>query len=170
MAKGKSSASSATRKKHAQKQAKKNADPNAPPEPPPSQKPKEKGKGKKPTRKEKEMRPKMYIAPVKPKPVQPDPLETTGLAYQLPPELLISLKSLGKKAVDTKCKGLEDLQYLWVDKVLKGENPENEYVLVDMLPVWALSFTIYQLFSSIPREGFVSLQQHCTTRSFKYLR
>ncbi|KAF9258177.1 hypothetical protein L218DRAFT_964691 [Marasmius fiardii PR-910] len=129
---GKSSASSATRKKHAQKQAKKNAGPGDLPAEPPAKVTKEKKeKGKK-----KEPRPKVYIPPVKPAPVQPDPLETTGLAHQLPPELLVSLRSLSKKAVVTKVKGLEDLQYGWVDKVLKRESSENEYVLVDMLPVW----------------------------------
>ncbi|KAL0570451.1 hypothetical protein V5O48_011508 [Marasmius crinis-equi] len=134
MAKGKSSATSGTRKKHLQKQAKKHAGPDEPPEP--TKEKKEKGKGKKALKKEKEARPKVYIPPVKPAPVQPDPLETTGLARRLPPDLYVSLRSLSKKSAVTKGKSLEDLQSVWVDKVLKGENPEKEYVLVDMLPVW----------------------------------
>ncbi|KAK7439775.1 hypothetical protein VKT23_017349 [Stygiomarasmius scandens] len=126
----KSSASSATRKKHARKAVAGVAE-----EPIPSkdQKPNKKEKGEKGGKKgsKKEPRQKVYIPPVKPTPVQPDPLETTGLAHRLPPELLVVLRSLAKKAAVTKTKALEDLQVGWVNKV-----DECEDVLLDMVPVW----------------------------------
>lgn len=126
---GKSSASSGTRKKH----AKRAAGPAHPDELiPKEKKPKNKERGKK-----KEIRPKVYIAPVKPAPVQPDPLETTGLARILPAELLVVLRSLGKKALVTKIRALEDLQADWVDKCKReGEDGSLVYILVEMLPVW----------------------------------
>ncbi|KAG6830417.1 hypothetical protein H0H93_014034, partial [Arthromyces matolae] len=87
--------------------------------------------------KKKEPRVKVYIPPVKPAPVQPDPLETTGLAHRLPPELLIVLRSFNKKAQVTKIRALEELQSGWIDKCKKeGEDGVLAYVLVDMLPVW----------------------------------
>ena len=98
-------------------------------------------KEKKPSKKErgpkknaKEPRVKMYIPPVKPAPVQPDPLETTGLMHKLPPELLIVLRNLSKKAQVTKVRALEELQSAWVERY--SEDGEMEYVLVTMLPVW----------------------------------
>lgn len=125
MAKGKSSASSATRKKHA---AKKTNDPaDQQPQQPKEKKPK--GRGKKA-----EPRKKIYIPPTKPAPVQPDPLETTGIAHQLPAELLIILRSLAKKAVVTKGKALEDLKTGWVDRARRDE--EVRYTLGIMVPVW----------------------------------
>lgn len=124
----KSSASSATRKKHLKKHA-------AADEPPPKdKKPKNKGeRGKKKA----EPRVKMYIPPVKPAPVQPDPLETTGLAHTLPADLLIVLRNISKKAQVTKIRALEELQAVWVNQCLK-EGPESllTYTLVEMLPVW----------------------------------
>ncbi|KAF8899801.1 hypothetical protein CPB84DRAFT_1780009 [Gymnopilus junonius] len=123
----KSSASSATRKKHLKKHAKDD-------EPPQNQKkPKVKGeRGKK-----KEPRIKMYIPPVKPAPVQPDPLETTGLAHTLPADLLVVLRNISKKAQVTKTRALEELQAAWVNPCLKeGEESHMVYILVEMLPVW----------------------------------
>lgn len=125
---GKSSATSGTRKKHAKKAA-------VPGEPEAGQmkekraKNKEKGKGKK------ELRQKVYIPPVKPAPVQPDPLETTGIAHQLPPELLVVLRSLGKKAVVTKARALEDLQSGWVERALAGDEDLIPTLHI-MFPVW----------------------------------
>ncbi|KAF8875235.1 hypothetical protein BD779DRAFT_1613454 [Infundibulicybe gibba] len=125
---GKSSASSATRKKHALKAAGPRPEDPSPLE----KKPKTKEKGKK-----KEPRPKMYIPPVKPSPVLPDPLETTGLAHTLPADLLVVLRSLSKKAEVTKIRALEDLQSGWVEKCQKaGEDHPLTHTLVDMLPVW----------------------------------
>jgi hypothetical protein len=119
----KSSASSATRKKHAKKHA-------APEDLVPNT------KGHKGGKKNKEPRVKMYIPPVKPAPVQPDPLETTGLAHSLPAELLVVLRNLRKKAQVTKVRALEDLQAEWVDKCLKHRDEATVYALVEMLPVW----------------------------------
>ncbi|THV07136.1 hypothetical protein K435DRAFT_710473 [Dendrothele bispora CBS 962.96] len=129
---GKSSASSGTRKKHARKAAAvSGTDGQAPP--PPVKPKKEKGEkgGKKGSSLKKEPRQKVYIPPVKPAPPQPDPLETTGLAHRLPPELLVVLRSLGKKSEATKTKALEDLQMGWVDR-----KEQCEEALVDMVPVW----------------------------------
>jgi hypothetical protein len=118
----KSSASSGTRKKHAKKHAPVDEVP----------KPKEKGRGKK-----KEPKVKMYIPPVKPAPVQPDPLETTGLAHTLPADLLVVLRNISKKAQVTKTRALEELQLAWVNKCLKeGRESLLTDTLVEMLPVW----------------------------------
>jgi E3 ubiquitin-protein ligase listerin len=127
MPKGKSSASSATRKKHARK-----AGP-APQEPLPKEK-KPKGKDK---NLKKEPRQKIYIPPVKPAPIQPDPLDTTGLAHQLPPDLLVVLRRFGKKDAVTKRRALEELQGAWVDKCGKeGDDSPLVPTLVLMQPVW----------------------------------
>jgi len=127
---GKSSASSGTRKKHARRAAG-----PAPEEPlPKERKLKTKEKGKK-----KEPRQKVFIPPVKPAPIQPDPLETMGLSRRLPPDLLVVLRSLAKKAPVTKIRALEELQSGWIDKCqLEKEGEDNllVYTLVDMLPVW----------------------------------
>jgi stearoyl-CoA desaturase (delta-9 desaturase) len=129
----KSSASSATRKKHAKK--------HAAPEDPVQNSKGGKGQGGKGGKKNKEPRVKMYIPPVKPAPVQPDPLETTGLAHSLPSELLVVLRNLSKKAQVTKVRALEDLQAAWVDKCLRDRDEATAYTLVEMLPVWvSLSF------------------------------
>ncbi|KAG6916946.1 hypothetical protein DXG01_004633 [Tephrocybe rancida] len=129
---GKSSASSATRKKHAKKAAGPSQEEQDSPAP----------RDKKLTKlqrgqKKKEPRVKVYIPPVKPAPVQPDPLETTGLAHSLPPELLVVLRSFNKKAQVTKIRALEELQSAWIDRCRKeGEEGALVYVLIDMLPVW----------------------------------
>lgn len=102
-----------------------------------------KNKVKKDKSNKKEPRQKMYIPPVKPQPVQPDPLETTGLAHTLPSDLLVVLRSFGKKAQVTKIRALEDLQTGWVDKCQReGEDGTTVYTLVEMLPVWVRSMTI----------------------------
>ncbi|TFK22367.1 hypothetical protein FA15DRAFT_681687 [Coprinopsis marcescibilis] len=124
--KGKSSATSGTRKKHAKKQLE--------PDTLQPQKKVKKDRGKK---KDKEPRKKVYIPPIKPAPVQPDPLETTGLARSLPSDLLVVLRSFSKKAQVTKIKALEELNSGWVEKALnEGEDGTLSYVLVEMLPVW----------------------------------
>jgi len=132
-----SSATSSTRKKHAKRAA---GPAQATDDPSPI------FKEKKPTKKErgqkknaKEPRVKVYIPPVKPAPVQRDPLDTTGLAHKLPPELLIVLRNLSKKAQVTKVRALEELQTGWVERCIKeGVDGEIVHVLVDMLPVWLL--------------------------------
>lgn len=128
---GKSSASSGTRKKHAKRAAV--ASGVIPEEP----LPKEKKLKKKDKANKKEPRQKMYIPPVKPRPAQPDPLETSGLAHTLPPDLLVVLRSFSKKATVTKTRALEDLQASWVEKALQeGEDGVLVYTLSEMLPVW----------------------------------
>ncbi|KAG8896139.1 hypothetical protein FRB99_009054, partial [Tulasnella sp. 403] len=125
---GKSSASSATRKKHALKAAK--AQGAEPPVPLPKTK-----KGKKA-----DVPPvKMYIPPVKPTAPRPDPLDARGLASQLPADLVVVLRKFGKKDAITKRRGLEELQAEWVDRVSLSSGDEEEYllgVLEVALPVW----------------------------------
>lgn len=128
MAKGKSSASSATRKKHARKAAA--AAGEIEPQVPREKRPKGKEKGKK----GKEVRKKVYIPPVKPAPVLPDPLDTLGIAQRISPELLVVLKRLSKKDSITKRRALEELQADWVDKVRVEEHRLHE--LVEAIPVW----------------------------------
>ncbi len=140
----KSSATSGTRKKHAKRAAGPQTQAEDP-APLKEKKPKAKGKGKK-----QEPRQKMYIPPVKPLPPQPDPLDSTGLAHSLPPELLIVLRSLGKKAEVTKIRALEDLQLSWVDECTKDGGKEGVAdTLAEMLPVWVrtLIFAITVQFS-----------------------
>ena len=126
----KSSVSSATRKKHAAKKAAA-ANPDEPP--PPLQKRQTKGERK---LSKKEPRVKMYIPPVKPAPVQPDPLETTGLAHTLPADLLVVLRNISKKAQVTKIRALEELQTGWVENCIKEKENPIVFTLVEMLPVW----------------------------------
>ncbi|CCM05109.1 uncharacterized protein FIBRA_07316 [Fibroporia radiculosa] len=130
MVKGKSSASSGTRKKHAKKAA---AASSLPDEPTVPKEKKLKGKDKR----NKEPKKKVYIPPVKPAPVQPDPLDTLGIAQRLPPELLIALRRLAKKDSITKRRALEELQAAWVDKA-RGENSDSIVLsyLADAVPVW----------------------------------
>jgi hypothetical protein len=92
----------------------------------------------------------MYIPPVKPPPPQPDPLDSTGLAHSLPPELLVVLRSLGKKAEVTKIRALEDLQLSWVDECSKKDGGKEGVAdtLAEMLPVWVRS-TVHPLPKSI---------------------
>lgn len=108
----KSSASSGTRKKHARKAAT-NAPPTDTPNLPKEKKAKgkDKGKGKEPPHK------KMYIPPVKPQPVQQDPIDALGLARRLPAELLVVWRGLSKKDAVTKGKALEELRAGWIDRV-----------------------------------------------------
>ncbi|KAK0191944.1 hypothetical protein F5146DRAFT_1102178 [Armillaria mellea] len=164
---GKSSASSGTRKKHAKKAA-------GPIEPDAGQtkekrvKNKEKGKGKK------EPRQKVYIPPVKPAPVQPDPLETTGIAHQLPPELLVVLRGLGKKAVVTKAKALDDLQ-----------DEDLIPTLHIMFPVWMhhvsplflhparqirqLTADLHKSFVSLMKDAILAHFNACSTREAEWI-
>lgn len=129
MAKGKSSASSATRKKHARKAANAAGELDEPQLSKEKKQKKEKG-----SKRSKEPRKKVYIPPSKPVPVQPDPLDTLGIAQRIPAELLVVLRKLGKKDSVTKRRALEDLQADWVEKCRHDENVAA--VLEDVLPVW----------------------------------
>jgi hypothetical protein len=116
MAKGqKSSASSGTRKKHARKAA--GNDPLPLPKQQKQPKDKTKGKGK-----NKEPRIKQYIPPTKPTAVNPDPIDSLGLAKKLHPDLLVVLRRLGKKDSVTKRKALEDWSAGWIDAVVNGRD------------------------------------------------
>ena len=130
MAKGKSSASTATRKKHARKAALAHGEPVEP------QIPKEKKSKKEKGKKNKEPRKKVYIPPVKPAPVQPDPLDTLGIARRIPAELLVVLRLLGKKDSVTKRRALEDLQADWVEKARREKDEGLLGILSIILPVW----------------------------------
>ncbi|KAI0056618.1 hypothetical protein BV25DRAFT_1995499 [Artomyces pyxidatus] len=123
----KSSASSATRRKHARKAGNDERILELPKEKRPK---KEKGKNKEP-------RKKVYIPPTKPAPLQQDPLDTLGLAHQLPADLLVVLKSINKKDTVTKTKALDELQTGWVDRA-RGEDDGSALLetLALMLPVW----------------------------------
>ena len=129
--KGKSSATSGTRKKHARKAAVANGPVDEPPVP---KEKKPKGKDKK---SKKEPRKKVYIPPVKPAPAQPDPLDTLGLAQKLPPELLVVLRLLSKKDTTTKRRALEDLQTAWIGRAKRDDEGEYLlYTLQEIIPVW----------------------------------
>ena len=139
MAKGqKSSASSATRKKHARKAA--GGEQQQLPLPKEKKKDKTKGKNKEP-------RVKVYVPPAKPAPIRPDPRDSLGIAKHLPPELLVILKRLGKKDSVTKRKALESLQSDWVDVVLKNADSTGviEATLEKALPVWVRRHLIFHI-------------------------
>ena len=130
--KGKSSASSATRKKQANKAAKKAAyerddDGNLlHPELAEAlekqkqhglqrgqkkDKSKKDGKGGKKGKAEKK---KQYIPPPKPPQPLPDPLDSMGLASLLPADLVVLLRKASKKDVITRCRALEGL-LAWIE-------------------------------------------------------
>ena len=149
MAKGasKSSASSATRKKHARKAATKDVLPTDTPNLPKEKraKGKDKVKGKEPPRK------KVFIPPVKPQPVQQDPIDALGLAQRLPAELLVVWRGLNKKDAVTKGKALEELRAGWIDRVhvlLNNNNADDAEghtqleALILSLPVWVCCLAI----------------------------
>ncbi|KAL0957941.1 hypothetical protein HGRIS_000122 [Hohenbuehelia grisea] len=132
----KSSASSGTRKKHARKATGPDGDDDSKSGQQSRSAQPTKGKdGKKLSKAAlkaaKEARPKVYIPPQRPVNANPDPLDTdtTGLVHRLPPDLVVVLRSLGKKAAVTRVRALEELQEKWV-------NEENIVAVIDMLPVW----------------------------------
>lgn len=145
----KTSASSATRKKHARKAAVKDGPPTDVPNLPKDKKPKgkDKGKIKEPPRK------KAYVQPVKPQPVQQDPIDALGLAQRLPPELLVVLRGLSKKDTVTKTKALEELRVGWIDRVhLLSDSDDQDadaYARLDALtlslPIWVRSILCLRL-------------------------
>ncbi len=137
----KSSASSGTRKKHARKAVGKDIPTdvsNLPIERKP--KGKDRGKNKEPPRK------KAYYQPVKPQPLQQDPIDAHGLAQRLPPECLVVLRGLNKKDAVTKTKALEELRAGWVDRVYllsDSKDQDDAYARLDALmlslPIWVRS-------------------------------
>ena len=152
----KTSASSATRKKHARK-ATKDAPPTDAPNLPKEKKPKGKDKGKS----KDAPRKKAYIPPVKPQPVQQDPIDALGLAQRLPAELLVVWRGLSKKDAVTKSKALEELRSGWIDRVhvLLSDTDDHrgaeDYArleaLILSLPVWVrASAILYLILQLIP--------------------
>ncbi|KAJ7306774.1 hypothetical protein DFH08DRAFT_901681, partial [Mycena albidolilacea] len=134
MAPKSSSASSGTRKKHARRAA---AGQDGGADQGPPQHPPQRGEKKGKKHRSDPPRAKVYIAPVKPTARNPDPLDAVpGLAQRLPPALLVILRSLGKKAMVTKVRALEELGGAgWVG-ALRDEDGVALYALRDALPVW----------------------------------
>ncbi|KAK7059773.1 delta-9 fatty acid desaturase protein [Favolaschia claudopus] len=125
-----SSASSGTRKKHARKAVAAGGGQQLP-------EPQQKSDRKSKKHRSDPPRPKVYIAPVKPTAANPDPLDAIpGLSNRLPPTLLVVLRSLGKKAVVTRAKALEELGAGWVSKIADDDEGIEVYALKDALPVW----------------------------------
>ncbi|KAI0305195.1 hypothetical protein B0F90DRAFT_1702407 [Multifurca ochricompacta] len=137
----KSSASSATRKKHVRKAVAKDAPPTDAPILTMGKKPKgkDKGKNKEPPRK------KAYVPPVKPQPVQQDPIDTYGLAQRLPAELLVVLRGLSKKDTVTKTKALEELRAAWIDRVelLRDDDDHQDMDCLARLEALTLSLPVW---------------------------
>ncbi|PWN53474.1 hypothetical protein IE53DRAFT_165426 [Violaceomyces palustris] len=151
-ARGKSSASSATRKKQAAKAAKKNSqedDPSQSPSAPAPAKPqrgqkKDKSKDARGKAKWKQPKKKQFIPPPKPPQPLPDPLDSLGLASLLPADLVLLLRKASKKDVITRCRALEGL-LTWVQVALSpktdfADRERDAEALVMMLPCWAHLF------------------------------
>ncbi|KAJ9476548.1 E3 ubiquitin-protein ligase listerin [Pseudozyma hubeiensis] len=141
--KGKSSASSATRKKQANKAAVKKAyerdddgkllhpelaealekqnKQHGPQRGQKKDKSKKDGKGGKKGKAEKK---KQYIPPPKPPQPLPDPLDSMGLASLLPADLVVLLRKASKKDVITRCRALEGL-LAWVEDALGKSSPTS---------------------------------------------
>jgi hypothetical protein len=127
-----SSASSATRKKHAKKAATAAGDAVETPLVPKQKKP----RGKEKARLKAEPKKKVYIPPIRPRAIQPDPLETLGIEYSISSELLVVLRKLGKKDVVTKIRALEELQSDWIFKAKETNDPQLLEEIATVLPVW----------------------------------
>lgn len=159
MAKGKSSASSNTRKKHAAKKSGNPEGTDAASQPVKGQQqPKQRGqKESKLSKAQRKALPKVkqYIPPPKaPAPPIPDPLDSQGLGRTLPPELVVVLRRLGKKDEVTRRKGVEELKEGWVEPVLRAQKQASadeaeslelelkEEALVGALPVWVRCYPL----------------------------
>jgi len=127
-----SSASSATRKKHAKKAAVASGEVVENPPVPKQKKP----RGKEKARLKAEPKKKVYIPPVRPQAIQPDPLDTLGIAFSISSELLVILRRLGKKDTVTKIRALEELQSDWVLKAKEADDPQLLEELTTVIPVW----------------------------------
>jgi len=127
-----SSASSATRKKHAKKATIASGEAVENPPVPKQKKP----RGKEKARLKAEPKKKVYIPPVRPQAIQPDPLDTLGIAFSISSELLVILRRLGKKDTVTKIRALEELQSDWILKAKETNDPQLLEELTTVLPVW----------------------------------
>lgn len=128
----KSSASSATRKKHAKKAVAATGEVVDDPSVPKQKKP----KGKEKARLKAEPKKKVYNPPVRPRAIQPDPLDTLGIAYSISSELFVVLRKLGKKDAVTKARALEELQSDWILKAREMNDPQLLEEIITILPVW----------------------------------
>lgn len=146
MTKKTSSASAGTRKKHAKKAAKAVGDEDehhGHGQPSTSSKTQQ-GKSKKLSKAQKRALPKIkqYIPPPKPPaPPIPNPLDSQGLASQLPADLVVVLRNLGKKDDVTRRKALEELKGWVTGATPAGEDDETEReikesALLTSIPVW----------------------------------
>ena len=139
-----SSASSATRKKHAKKAAVAAGEVADNPPVPKQKKP----RGKEKAKLKAEPKKKVYIPPVRPHAIQPDPLDTLGIAYSISSELFVVLRKLGKKDVVTKVRALEELQSDWILKAKETSDAQLLEEIATVLPVWVrLSNRLLRLFS-----------------------
>lgn len=144
MPKQKTSASAGTRKKHAKKAAKQNGeDENEIDVNVGEARPAQRGQKKvKLSKAQKRAMPKakQYTPPPKaPAPPIPNPLDSQGLANQLPAELVVVLRGLGKKDDVTRRKALEELKD-WTSGAVTGEDEVEkeikETALLSAVPVW----------------------------------
>lgn len=143
-----SSASSATRKKHAKKAAIVTGEVAETTTVPKQKKP----RGKEKARLKAEPRKKVYIPPVRPQAIQPDPLDTLGIAYSISSELLVVLRKLGKKDVVTKIRALEELQSDWIMKANHMNDPQLLEEIITVLPVWVRPPSLVHLLALTPQQ------------------
>lgn len=163
-ARGKSSATAATRKKHAVQAAVKRGEalPDAPPPPKPT------GRGqKKMSKKERQLAKKRsYVPPPKPPQPPPYPLDSMGLAHLLPADLVVLLRKALKKDIVTRVRTLEGL-LAWVEGRTSGEEgleitaEERNDALVMMLACWVHLFPRLAL-SPSQRLRVLTLQIHAS--------
>jgi E3 ubiquitin-protein ligase listerin len=139
MGKQKSSATSATRKKHARKAAAHDEDESGTIE---SQNKGGKGnaKGGKGKGKKKEPRVKMYIPPVKHTALLRDPVDELGLAAVLDPEMLVLFRRLAKRDAVTKRRALEDLCATLANLGSSSADEQEIASWASVLPVWVSEY------------------------------
>lgn len=140
----KSSASSGTRKKHARKSGKGGEEPIIETEP-------KAKRVKKGDRTKAIPQKKTYTPLVRPSAPRPDPLDTMNLASQLPAELVITLRRLGKKDTVTKRRALEELQTDLVDKAMPGGEEDGNIVAIAelIIPVWVSAVSAPRLMRTL---------------------
>jgi hypothetical protein len=68
-------------------------------------------------------------------------LDSQGLAGQLPAELVVALRGLGKKDDVTRRKALEEFKEVWIGGVVRGDEIDvereiKEAALESSTPVW----------------------------------
>ena len=148
MPKQKTSASAGTRKKHAKKAAKQNGGDEDDIGEITEARPAQRGQ-KKLSKAQKRALPKakQYVPPPKPPaPPIPNPLDSQGLAAQLPAELVVVLRGLGKKDDVTRRKALEELKD-WTSGAISGEDEVDkeikETALLSSVPVWVSPECLY---------------------------